>query len=176
MELLRRIQGAIDRLSGWIGAGVSWLVLVMVLLGAFNAVARYLGRYVGVNLSSNAWIEGQWYLFSLVFLLGAAYTLQQDRHVRVDVLYGRLSKKQKAWIDLVGTMVFLLPFCVFALVFSWPAVSNSWAILEMSSDSGGLPRYPIKTALLVGFVLLALQGLSELIKRVRVVAGDEEAA
>ncbi len=173
MRALRRIHEGIDRLTGWVGSAVSWLLLLMVLVGAFNALARYSGRFIGVNLSSNAWIELQWYLFSLVFLLGAAWALRQDAHVRVDVLYGRLSRTRRAWIDLIGTVIFLVPFCVFALVVSWPSVRNAWAVLETSSDAGGLPRYPIKTAVLVGFALVLLQGVSEGLKRVRIIAGDD---
>ena len=157
----------IDRLSTGIGHAVRWLVLLMVLVGAFNAVARYAGKYVGVNLSSNALLESQWYLFAAVFLLAAPYTLLADRHVRVDVLYGRLSERGKKIVDVAGTLLFLLPLCVFGLWVSWPSVSNSWAIWEKSSDPGGLPRYPVKTLLPVGLALLLLQGLSEVAKRVK---------
>ena len=141
----------------------------MVVLGAFNAVARYLGKSIELNLSSNAYIEAQWYLFSAIFLLGAAHTLQRDQHVRVDVLYGRLSERRKAWVDIVGTVSFLIPFCLFGLIITVPAVRNSWAVLEVSPDPGGLPRYPIKTLMLVCFGLLLLQAISELIKRVRTI-------
>ena len=156
----------VDRLSTWVGHSVRWLVLLMVLLGAFNAVARYSGRFVGVNLSSNALLEGQWYLFAAVFLLGAPYALVTDRHVRVDVLYGRLSERGKAGIDLVGTLLFLLPFCVFGLWVSWPSVANSWSIWEQSSDPGGLPRYPVKTLLPLALALLLLQGASLALQKV----------
>jgi len=115
----------IDRVSRGLGTAVAWLCFAMVLLGAANAVARYLGRFVGVNLASNAYIEAQWYLFSVVFLLGAAVTLQRDAHVRVDVFYGRLSQRGRDWIDFVGAFVFLIPFCVFAIVVSWPAVRRA---------------------------------------------------
>jgi TRAP-type mannitol/chloroaromatic compound transport system permease small subunit len=165
----------IDRLNRGIGRGASWLVLLMVLIGAGNAVARYLGRFVGMNLSSNAYLEAQWYLFSLVFLLGAAYTLQRDDHVRVDVLYSRLSRRGRAWIDTVGTVVFLIPFCLFCLWVSWPSIRNSWQVLEGSPDPGGLPRYPIKTVILIAFVLLILQGISILVDRIRLLRGGEEA-
>jgi TRAP-type mannitol/chloroaromatic compound transport system permease small subunit len=171
VELLLRLSRRIDRLNDAVGSGVSWLALVMVLLGAFNAVARYLGRFVGTDLSSNAYLEGQWYLFSLLFLLGAAWTLRQDRHVRVDVLYGRLSPRARTWIDLVGSLLFLLPFCAFALWVSWPSVRNSIATWEVSPDPGGLPRWPLKAVVLVAFGLLALQGVSEAIKRLAVLRG-----
>lgn len=166
----------IDAINERIGRFVRWLVLVMVVVGAFNAVARYVGRWLGVNLTSNSLLEGQWYLFSLVFLLGAAYTLKHDGHVRVDVLYSRLSPRARAWIDLVGTVVFLLPFSAFCLWVSWPTVRNSWSVLEGSSDPGGLPRYPIKSAILVAFVLLILQGLAEAGRRVRQLRGPRPGA
>ena len=133
----------------------------MVAVGAYNAVVRYLGRFTGWNLSSNAYLELQWYMFSLVFLLGAAYALLTGAHVRVDVIFSRLPERWRRRIDLWGSLLFLIPFAVFGLVMSWPAVRNSWAVLEVSSDPGGLPRYPIKSVLLVAFTLLALQGLAE---------------
>lgn len=166
-----RLARAIDSLSETIGRGVVWLSLLMVLIGSFNTAARYLGRRLGTELASNAYIELQWYLFSLLFLLGAGYTLKQDRHVRVDVIYSRLSPKARAWIDFFGSVFFLIPFCVFGLVVSWPAVRNSWAIMEGSPDPGGLPRYPIKTMILVSFLLLLAQGVAELIRKVAVLRG-----
>lgn len=173
-----RMARAIDQLSGRVGAGVAWLTLAMIVLGAFNAVARYVNR-LGFDLASNAYIEAQWYLFSVVFLLGAAVTLRDDAHVRVDVVYGRLGERARTWIDLVGTLAFLIPFSVLALVVSWPAVANSWKILEGSPDPGGLPRYPIKSLILVAFVLVILQGVAQAIRcvsRLRGNAADPEAA
>jgi len=164
---------AVDCFTERVGRAVSWLVLVMVLIGAFNAVARYLGRFIGVNLSSNAYLEAQWYLFSLVFLLGAAYTLKHNNHVRVDVLYGRLSVRGRAWVDLIGTTVFLLPFSIFCIVVSWPSVRNSWAVLEGSPDPGGLPRFPIKTMILVAFAMLILQGLAEAMRAVAILRAED---
>jgi TRAP-type mannitol/chloroaromatic compound transport system permease small subunit len=159
-----RVVRAIDRLTGWIGRGVAWLTLLMILIGAFNAIARYLGRYLGVHLSSNAYLELQWYLFSIVFLLGAAYTLREDAHVRVDVLYGRVSSKAQALINMLGSVLLLLPFTLFVLWVSIPVVRASWRIREGSPDPGGLPRYPLKAMLLACFALLALQGVAELIR------------
>jgi TRAP-type mannitol/chloroaromatic compound transport system permease small subunit len=168
MQGLLRFASAIDRVNEWIGRIVAWLTVVMVALAAYNAVVRYLGRSLGVNLSHNAYIELQWYVFSLVFLLGAAYTLKHQAHVRVDVFYARLSEKGRAWVNVAGGVLFLLPFCALLLWLSWPSVRNSWAVLEVSPDPGGLPRYPIKTAMLLAFALLWLQGLSGVIQNVAI--------
>jgi len=166
MHGLASVTSRIDRLSAGVGRAVSWLALVMVLVGAYNALARYLERFVPVGLSSNAYIEAQWYLFSLLFLLGAADALRQDAHVRVDVLHGRLGQRARDWIDLVGTLVFLLPTCAAAILLSWPSVRNSFAVREVSPDPGGLPRWPIKAVILAAFLLLGLQGVAEACKRV----------
>lgn len=160
----RAFARAVDRLTGAVGRFVSWFVLAMVLIGAYNALARYLGRFTGTNLSSNLYLELQWYLFSLIFLLGAGYALKENAHVRVDVLYGRLGRRARAWIDAAGAAVMLLPFCAFLLWVSWPSVSNSWEIREVSPDPGGLPRYPLKAFIIVCFVLLTAQGLAQLAK------------
>lgn len=176
MRILSRLAGAVERLNDRIGAVLRWLALAMVLIGAYNALARYLTRFAGVPLSSNALNELQWYLFSLIFLLGAAYGLRTDVHVRVDVLFQRLSARRQAWIDLLGTLLFLLPFSVVMLEVSWPVVKASWAVRETSPDPGGLPRWPIKAVILVSFGLLALQGLAHLVRQVEVIrsAGAEE--
>jgi TRAP-type mannitol/chloroaromatic compound transport system permease small subunit len=171
MQRWIRLADGIDRFSEWTGRLLCWLTLAMVVIGAYNAVVRYLDRFTGLSLSSNTYIELQWYLFSLVFLLGAAYTLRHDAHVRVDVLYTRLSPKGKAWINLLGTLLFLLPFCMLMIWVSWESVMNSWRELEMSPDPGGLPRYPIKTAIPIAFVLLIIQGFSILIRQVAVLRG-----
>lgn len=173
MLFLKRLSAHVDRLNDWIGAAIRWLALVMVLVGAFNALARYATRYTDVSLSSNAYLDLQWYFFSLIFLLGAAYGLNHDVHVRVDVLYERLSRKTRAWIDLLGSVLFLLPFTLVMLYVSWPAVRNSWSIREVSPDPGGLPRYPIKGVILVGFILLLLQALSQIVKQVEIIRSDE---
>ncbi len=168
-----RLARRLDAVSDWTGRLVRWLTLAMVLIGAYNAIARYTDRTTGLGLSSNMYLEMQWYLFSLIFLLGAAYTLKEGAHVRVDVLYERLSAKGKAWIDLLGTLFFLLPFCGLVLWLSWPEVVNSWEVLEKSPDPGGLPRYPIKTVILVAFVLLILQGVAMAIKQVAILRGHD---
>lgn len=169
-----RIASAIDRLNDAIGALIRWLLALMVLIGAFNAIARYLGRGTTLNLSSNAYIELQWYLFSLVFLLGAGYVLRHDAHVRVDLLYARLGPRARAAIDLLGTLLFLIPFSLLMIVTSYPAVRASWRVREMSPDPGGLPRYPIKAAILVGFALLILQGVAVLIRTVHTLRGHAD--
>lgn len=164
MRGLLAVSRRIDAVSTWIGRSTAWLATLMIFIGAGNALLRYVSRDLGLELGGNAALEAQWYLFSLMFLLGAAWTLEQDAHVRVDVLYGRLSPRGRAIIDLAGALVFLLPFCAFALYVSAPSVANSWAVREMSQDPGGLPRYPIKAVILVSFGLLALQGVSQAIK------------
>ena len=164
MKRLLALADSIDRFSSGTGRIVSWLTLATVLIGSYNAIVRYLDKWTGLGLSSNTYIELQWYLFGLVFLLAGAYTLRRDAHVRVDVFYGRLSVRGKAWIDLLGTVLFLIPFCILMLVKSVPSVVNSWAVLEMSPDPGGLPRYPIRTVIPIAFLLLLIQGIAMLIR------------
>lgn len=166
MKRLLRFSQAIDRANQRIGSWIQWLTLFMVVIGAVNALLRYATRYAGVSLSSNAFIDLQWYMFSLVFLLGAAWGLNNAAHVRVDVMYERLGRRAQAIVDLLGTILFLIPFSLMMLYVSWPPVRNSWAIRETSPDPGGLARYPIKTVILVCFALLFLQGVSEVIKKV----------
>ncbi len=173
MLKLLNIADAIDRFQDRIGKWLYWLTLSMVAIGAYNALVRYLDKYTGMTLSSNTYLELQWYMFSLLFLLGAAYTLKHDAHVRVDIFYSKLSTKGKAWVDLLGTVLILFPFCVLMLWASWPAVLNSWAVLEVSPDPGGLPRYPIKTAIPVGFLLVLVQGVSMFIRKLAIVMGSE---
>ncbi|MEM9290169.1 MAG: TRAP transporter small permease subunit [Acidobacteriota bacterium] len=164
---------AVDAFHDWVGRAMGWLVLLMVLLGAFNAVARYAGRSLGRDLSSNGYLEAQWYLFSAIFLLAAAYGLRRNAHVRVDVLYGRLSSRWRHWIDLVGSLLLLLPFCLFAIWSSWPSLLASWRILEQSPDPGGLPRYPLWALIPIAFAMLALQGFAEVIRNLAALRGIE---
>jgi TRAP-type mannitol/chloroaromatic compound transport system permease small subunit len=163
---------AIDAMTEWVGRLAGWLLPLAILVGTWNVASRYLGRWLGADLSSNAFLEAQWYLFSLVFLLGAGYVLKHNEHVRVDVLYQRWSRRRKAWVNLIGALVFLVPFCLVVLYFSWGFVANSWQILESSPDPGGLPRYPIKTVIPIGFGLLLLQGLAEAVKNWAVLRGQ----
>ena len=139
----------------------------MTLLGSFNAVFRYMGKFLGQNLTSNAFLEGQWYLFSAIFLLGAGHVLQKERHVRVDVLYERLSKRSQIYIDIVGTSFFLIPFCVFGIWSSRDFVVESWLLREMSPDAGGLPRYPIKVLVPVSFLILGIHSIFYVRKRIQ---------
>ena len=164
MRRLLQISRIIDALNEGIGRLCYWLVLFMVLVGVWNVIGRYIGRLVGQNLTSNALIEIQWYLFDLVFLLGAAYALKHNEHVRVDLLYKDLNSRRKALINFLGSIIFLIPFCGLIIYYSWGTIINSWTILEISPDPGGLPRYPIKSVIIVSLFLLILQGISEAIK------------
>jgi len=166
MHTLLKISRAIDALNRRIGQALIWLVLIMVLVSATNAVLRYL-----FNLSSNAWLELQWYLFSAVFLLCAGYTLLNDEHIRIDVVSSLLSRRAQVWIDIFGTVFFLLPLSIFIMWLSWPAFMNAWISQEISSNAGGLIRWPVRLLVPLGFCLLSLQGLSELIKRVAFLRG-----
>lgn len=171
MTFLLRISRLVDGLSTLVGKAMWWVSLIMVLVGAYNVIVRYLGQYIGVQLSANVYFEIQVYAFDMMFMLGAAYVLNVDAHVRVDIIYSRLSAKAKAWIDIFGTFAFLIPFCVFAIWFSLGYVERSWGTLEQSPNPGGLPRYPIKTVIIITFAMLILQGLSQTIKNVALLRG-----
>lgn len=171
MRGLLRLAERIDRVNRVVARAVAWLLLLMVLVGAYNAVARYLERDAGLRLSSNALLELQWYLFSLVFLLGAPWALRRGDHVRVDVLYGGLPARGRHWIDLLGGLLFLIPFCAFAVWISYDFVADSWVEREMSNDPGGLPRWPLKPVVPLAFALILLQGVSEVVKRLAVLRG-----
>jgi TRAP-type mannitol/chloroaromatic compound transport system permease small subunit len=173
MKTLLRISGWIDAFNERLGRAVCWLTLAMVLVASYNAIARYLGKLFHANLTSNALVETQWYLFSIVFLLGAAYTLKHNAHVRVDVLYDRLGLRARAWINVLGGLLFLVPFCIFLLWTAWRPVVSSCKILETSPDPGGLPRYPIKALLIVAVVFILLQGLAEIVKQIAVLRGHQ---
>lgn len=176
MQILRRLSGLIDGLNDRIGVAIRWLTLAMVAVGAVSAVMRYFARSQQWTLNLTPATELQWYFFSIIFLLGAAYGLNHDVHVRVDVMYERLSAKARAWIDLVGTLIFLIPFSLMMLWVSYPAVRSSWQIRETSPDPGGLPRYPVKILILVSFGLLVLQAISQLVKQVDVIRGRKSEA
>lgn len=188
MKGLLGISRGIDRLNERVGTLVYWCILVAVIVSSVNASVRY-----GLNNSSNAWLELQWYLFSAVFLLCAGYTLRRNEHIRIDLIASRLSKTAQTWIDIVGTVTFLLPMALIIMKLSWPVFINSMvpehvmaksngagevfaaminpANWEQSMDAGGLVRWPVKILIPIGFLLLALQGFSELIKRIAFLMG-----
>ena len=166
MTLLLKLSQLIDWLIERVGKGAFWVVLIMTAISAGNAVVRFTFNY-----SSNGLLEIQWYLFAAVFLLCAPYTLQKNEHVRIDVLSGKLSPRGLAVIDIIGTLFFLLPMVILVLWLSLPLVAESYRISEMSANAGGLIRWPVKILLPIGFTLLALQGISELIKRIAFLAG-----
>lgn len=183
MQPLLKISAAIDRLSERMGTIATLLVLITVLVGFYNVVARYVGRYIGVQLSSNFFIELQWYLYSLIFFFGFSYILRHDANVRVDFIYGNWPTRRKAWFNLIGHLIFLLPLCLIGIyvtinpvLFSWGRLPNGgWGTWEVSPDPGGLPRAPIKSMITVAFTLLLLQTFSELIKLVAILRGQQVA-
>lgn len=167
MQRLLYISRLIDSLNQRIGNSILWLILVAVLISAGNALVRKV-----FQISSNALLEVQWYLFSAVFLLGAGYALLKNAHVRIDFFASRLSRRTVHWIEIVGIVVFLLPLCFMLIDLSWPLVWNAWVSGEMSQNAGGLIRWPVYLLLPVGLTLLFLQGVSELIKQVAYLRGE----
>lgn len=173
MNALLALSRAIDRVNEVIGKSVIWLILVAVLVSAVNALVRKI-----FNSSSNAWLELQWYLFGAAFLGAAAYTLRQGEHVRIDIVYGMWKRRTQHRIDLFGHVVFLMPFVLLMIYYLWPYAMRSMCIgqnefcrIERSTNSGGLQLWPAKLMLLVGFILLAVQGVSEIIKKIAVMRG-----
>ena len=166
MKALLALSRFLDAINERIGRSLYWLVLVMTLISAGNAVARY-----GFNLSSNAFLDIQWFLFSIVFLGAAGYTLKHNQHVRIDLITAKLSKRTQAWIDVFGGLFMLLPVCTIIFWYGWTAFLEAWRIQEGSLDAGGLPRWPIKFMVPLAFLLLMLQGVSETIKRVAFLKG-----
>jgi TRAP-type mannitol/chloroaromatic compound transport system permease small subunit len=166
MDALLKFSSLIDTVNERIGKWAAWLTLFAVLICTVNATVRY-----AVNMSSNAWLEMQWYLNAAMFLLVAAYALKKNAHVRIDVIAGKLSPRAQAWIDIIGGLLFLLPVSLLIAWYSWPALVNSFEIGEHSSDPGGLIRWPIRLVIPIAFVLLSLQGISEIIKRVAFLRG-----
>jgi TRAP-type mannitol/chloroaromatic compound transport system permease small subunit len=159
----------IDKLNETIAGLVSWLVLAAVIICAGNAIMRY-----SLNYSSNAWLEIQWYLFGAIFMLASAYTLRRDDHVRIDVVVGRFSKRTQVWIDLLGFLFFLLPVCLLILWFGIPYAMIAIENGEVSSNAGGLIVWPARVLVPLGFALLVLQGISEIIKRIAFLAGRSD--
>jgi TRAP-type mannitol/chloroaromatic compound transport system permease small subunit len=166
VNFLLSLSRLIDALNERVGRVVYWLVLVMVLVSSANALSRY-----ALSIASNAWLELQWYLFAGVFLLCSGYTLRHNEHIRIDVITGRLSRRGQMWIDIFGTLFFLLPMAVYITWLSWPIFMNAWNSNEISGSAGGLIRWPARLLVPVGFCLLSLQGVSELIKRIAFLQG-----
>ena len=168
MRFLLSLSRAIDAVNDRLGVLANWLVLAACLISAGNAMSRY-----AFDLSSNAWLEIQWYLFAAIVMFGASYTLKMNEHVRVDILYTHLSERGKEWLDMVGTAVFLVPSMLTIAWYSWPFFMQSYSINEMSGNAGGLLRFPVKFLVPLGFFLVAMQGISEIIKRAASLAGAE---
>ena len=166
MTALLNLSRMIDRLSEWVGRWVAWLVLAAVLISAANAITRK-----AFNYSSNAFLEIQWYLFAAVFMLAAGYTLLRQEHVKIDVVSGHLSKRAQIWIDIIGICVFLLPFVYMIIKLAMPLVINAIETGEVSSNAGGLIRWPVFALLPLGMLLLGIQAISELIKRIAFLQG-----
>ncbi|MBV8391540.1 MAG: TRAP transporter small permease subunit [Alphaproteobacteria bacterium] len=166
MSGLLALCAVIDKINEKIGDFANWMVVIACVVSAGNAMVRY-----AYDTSSNAWLEVQWYMFAIIVMLGASYTLKRNEHVRVDLVYMMLSRRGQLWVDILGTLIFLLPTCIILAWLSWPFFEQSFAVREQSSNAGGLVRWPIKLVLPVGFALVALQGLSELIKRVAFLRG-----
>ncbi|WP_316234146.1 TRAP transporter small permease subunit [Bradyrhizobium sp. SZCCHNR1098] len=167
MRPLLAISNAIDQLNEKIGYVCNVMVLLACLVSAINAMIRYAFSY-----SSNGWLELQWYMFALLVMFGASYTFRRNEHVRVELLYLYLSERGQLWLDLIGTLFFLIPTCLLLAYLSWPFFMQSYSVNEMSANAGGLLRWPVKFAIPAGFVMLALQGLSEVIKRAAALRGE----
>jgi len=166
MKLCLGLSRAIDAMNQRIGTIADWLVLLSCLISAGNAFSRY-----AFNISSNAWLEIQWYMFGAVVMLGASYTLKKNEHVRVDIVYANVSTRRQMGIDIFGFILFMLPATIIMTYLSWPIFYNAWHMGEISSNAGGLIRWPVFALLPIGFFLLGLQGVSELIKRVAFLQG-----
>ncbi|CAM8620982.1 FcbT2 TRAP-type mannitol/chloroaromatic compound transport system, small permease component [Oxalobacteraceae bacterium] len=171
MSFLLSLSKYIDALNEKIGLSISWALLLAVLICSGNAIVRY-----AFNTSSNAWLEIQWYLFGAIFLLASSYTLRRNEHVRIDVIVGRFSKRTQVWIDVFGFLFFLLPATLLILYFAVPFAMESVRNQEVSSNAGGLIVWPAKILIPIGFLLLTLQGISELIKRVGFLRGQIDAS
>jgi TRAP-type mannitol/chloroaromatic compound transport system permease small subunit len=166
MQALLTFSRIVDRLNEWVGRLAAWAVLLACVISAGNASSRYL-----FSISSNAWLEIQWYLFSAIFLLGAPVTLKLNEHVRVDIVYMSVGERGRLWIDIIGFICFMLPATAILTYMTWNFLDQSWLQQEISANAGGLIRWPVKLMMPVGFGLLTLQGISELIKRIATLRG-----
>ena len=171
MSFLLSLSKYIDAINEKIGLTVSWALLLAVLICSGNAIIRY-----AFNMSSNAWLEIQWYLFGAIFLLASSYTLRRNEHVRIDVIVGKLSKRTQVWIYLFCFLLFLLPATLLILYFAVPFAMESIRNQEVSSNAGGLIVWPAKALIPLGFLMLTMQGISELIKRAGFLMGKVEAS
>ena len=167
MKALLRLSKLIDLLNEGIGKLVMWLILAAVVISAGNAIMRK-----AFDIGSNAYLEIQWYLFAAVFMLGSGYVYLRNAHVRIDFISGKLSKRTNAIIDAAGMVVFVIPLCLILISLSWPVFERAWVSGEMSQNAGGLIRWPVQLLIPLGFSVLLLQSLSELIKRIAFVRGD----
>jgi TRAP-type mannitol/chloroaromatic compound transport system permease small subunit len=165
-RFLLAVSRSIDAVSAFLGRSVSWLILLAILVSAGNAIVRKT-----FDMSSNSWLELQWYLFGWAFLVAASYTLQRNEHIRIDIVSNALSKRTRSWIDLFGHLFMLLPFTALMIYLSWPFFYRTWLSGEMSGSAGGLIIWPGRLAIFAGFVLLFFQALSELIKRAAMLRG-----
>lgn len=166
MQALLSLARGIDRLNEWVGKSVIWLILLAILVSAVNAIIRK-----AFSVSSNAWLELQWYLYGAAFMLAAAYTLKENEHIRIDIFYGTRSRRAQHWIDLIGHVLFLTPFVVLMTWMTAPYAYQAWKIGQISTNAGGLVIWPARAVLVVGFALLTLQAISEIIKKIAVMRG-----
>ena len=169
MAGLLGLSRLIDAFNEFVGKWIGWLILLSILISAGNAIIRKT-----LNTSSNAWLEAQWYLFGAAFLLAAAYTLKQNEHIRIDIIYGMFSRRVQHWIDLLGHIFFLMPFVILMISYFVPYFLLSFRSGEVSTNAGGLIIWPAKLLLLIGFVLLGIQGISEIIKKIAIMRGEME--
>lgn len=166
MRALLALSRVIDAVNLRLGKWLAWLVLAAILISAANAIVRKT-----LDTSSNAWLELQWYLFSIVFMMCAAWTLLANEHIRIDIVNSFFPKRLRDWIDVIGHLFFLIPFCLLMVVTGWPFFVASWQVNEVSTNAGGLLVWPIKLLVPIAFLFLLLQGLSELIKRIAIIRG-----
>ncbi|MGV3633360.1 MAG: TRAP transporter small permease subunit [Pseudorhodoplanes sp.] len=167
MHALLAVSRIIDSINLRLGKWVSWLILIVVIVSSANAVSRKL-----FGLSSNAWLEAQWIMFSVIFMVCSPWTLMSNEHIRIDIVNSMFSKRVRNWIDVFGHVVFLLPFTIVMIVTGWPFFLASFRLNEQSFNAGGLPQWPAKSLVVIGFALLFFQGISELIKRIAVMRGE----
>jgi len=166
LQSLLKLSRGIDAFTKWIGKRLAWLILVAVVVATVNAIIRK-----SFDVSSNSWLELQWLLFSIVFLLCSPWTLLDNEHIRIDIISNMMKKKLRDWIDVVGHLFFLIPLCIVMIITGGPFFMRSVEVNEQSSNAGGLPQWPAKSLIIIGFMLLLVQGISELIKRIAVMRG-----